>query len=131
MESSEPLGAGLPPSLADAIDRIMANPELISMVASALGKPSEPPPKVSADEAAPQEQEAPSSDSASVLTALPTLLKSAGKGMPENDRTRLLCALKPYVNPHRRDAIDTILRVSQMTELLKHLNLNSSSNQST
>lgn len=123
MDTNQPTGTGLPPSLSDAMERIMANPELISMVASALGKPTptsnQPPPET------PPKKEDPPADATAVLASLPTLLKNVGGKLPENDRTRLLCALKPYVNPHRRDTIDTLLRVSQMTELLQHLNLNS------
>ena len=123
MDTNQPTGTSLPPSLSDAMERIMANPELISMVASALGKPTptsnQPPPET------PPKKEDPPADATAVLASLPTLLKNVGGKLPENDRTRLLCALKPYVNPHRRDTIDTLLRVSQMTELLQHLNLNS------
>ena len=115
--------ADLPPSLSDAIDRIMANPELISMVAATLKKPlaSDEPPK-------PQE-EPPSASSAA--TALPALLSSLGKVPHDNDRSRLLCALKPYVNPHRRQTIETLLQLSQMTELIKHLNPNQFPDKST
>ena len=122
------------PSLSDAIDRIMANPELISMVASALGKP---PPAAAggAKEAHKEEAAAPSSEPSSSnssnpsnpsdsIAALAPILSSlkGGSAAPRDDRSRLLCALKPYVNPTRREAIDTLLRFSQITDLLKHLN---------
>ena len=125
-EKSTPSAEGMP-SLSDAIDRIMANPELISMVASALGKPPpaaattpSPPP----EEPPTEEHAAPASaPSADALAAIAPLLSSLKGGAPslDDDRSRLLCALKPYVNPHRRDAIDTLLRFSKITDLLKHL----------
>lgn len=51
---------------------------------------------------------------------------STGKAPPEGKssaadadrRKKLLAALKPYLSDHRRDAVDSILRVTEMTELL-------------
>ncbi len=115
-----------PPSLSDAIDRIMANPELISMVASALGKtPSSPPPvrEENKEEGPPEPPSATPASADALATLAPILAGLKGTGSPpDDDRSRLLCALKPYVNPTRRDAIDTLLRFSRITELLKHLN---------
>ncbi len=118
------------PALADAIEKIMANPELISAVASALGKAPPPSKEPKAADPIPQSESetvsaTPQSqpDLSSALSLLPLLsgLQNGGPKPPDNDRTRLLCALKPYVNPHRRDTIDTLLRFSGMSELLKLL----------
>ena len=116
---------GTPPALADAIERIMANPELISAVASALGKPT-PPSEKSPEDPPPEETVATAASPelpAAALSFLPLLtgLQKGGGKLPENDRTRLLCALKPYVNPHRRETIDTLLRFSGIEELLRAL----------
>ncbi len=128
MDSFERSDKESPPALADAIEKIMAHPELISAVASALGK-APPTQKESGEAPPPSETEAepvsaaPQPDLNSALTLLPLLsgLQKGGPKPPDNDRTRLLCALKPYVNPHRKDTIDTLLRFSGMTELLKLL----------
>lgn len=122
MASNTPVPSDLPPSLSDAIDRIMANPELISMVAATLKKPTE-----ATEAPKPQEE----SVSAPPSNALPALLSSLGRVPHDNDRSRLLCALKPYVNPHRRQTIDTLMQLSQMTELIKHLNPQQLSDKST
>ena len=112
------------PDLSHAIDQIMAHPEWISMVASALGKSAEP---LGVAEPPEEKEEAPPSsaptDSVAALTPMLSKLSqikpSANGG--RSQRGELLCALKPYVNPHRKDTIDTLLRFSGMTELLKLL----------
>ena len=124
MDAPERQRTDPPPALSSVIDAIMANPELISTVASALGRPitsKAPPPRETPPEAEPVS--APPADLSAALSLFshPSEEKRGAPRLPENDRSRLLCALKPYVNPHRRDAIDTLLRFSQMTELLKLL----------
>lgn len=140
-----------PPSLSDAMEKIMAHPELISMVASVLGAPSaqtaskneaasaetverDEEVEVSADASSavasdavgaslPTEKAAP----AELMTALAPLLSglSGGKGGkkkdPDDPRSCLLRALKPYVSQGRREAIEYMIRISQISDLLKHL----------
>lgn len=66
-----------------------------------------------------------------LLEMLPTLLSSLGghptpgstgrgKG-PMAEREALLCALKPFLSPSRREAVDTVLRVARLGELLQRL----------
>ncbi len=124
MESNQsPLSGGLPDGLSDALSRLMSNPEVMGAVASALGKapPSASAPPTEAAPPAPASAPPPSVDAIATLAPLLAGL-SGGGSPPDNDRTRLLCALKPYVNPKRRDTIDTLLRFSGMTELLGQLN---------
>ena len=49
------------------------------------------------------------------------------KGPPPhhaNDRrTALLCALKPYLSPKRREAIDYITKISKLGDVMKNLKL--------
>jgi hypothetical protein len=113
-----------PPALAEALERVMANPELIRTVAAALGKapPREAPSETEGTPPEATKTSPPSLDSVATLAPLLAGLKGGISKPPEDDRTRLLCALKPYVNPHRRDTIDTLLRFSQIAELLRHLN---------
>ena len=120
MESDEKSIGEAPDPLGDAINRIMANPELIATVAAALGKtpptaPPAPPPK--------KEEASPSSEHEAIATLLPILSGLTGSSAPpENDSARLLHALKPFVSQGRRDAIDTLLRFSRITPILKQLN---------
>ena len=139
-----PESAGAPPSLSDAISRLMENPEIISTVASALGnmsaardQPSDKPDKEA--ESAPVSSEpepSPASPSSHDLSALVSSLAPIMSGLTgaggghtiphksERDsdlkrREELLCALKPYVSDGRREAIDYIIRISRVSELLK------------
>ena len=38
-------------------------------------------------------------------------------------RTALLCALKPYLSPRRREAIDYITKISKLGDVMKNLKL--------
>lgn len=40
------------------------------------------------------------------------------KSLPADQQKKLLAALRPYLNDHRKHAVDNILRVTEMTELL-------------
>lgn len=144
-------GAAAPPPLSDAIARLMAQPELLSMVASALGAPAptaaapsdgETAAEVTPSSAESETKETPpvseestpavSPASASLPDLIATLapLLGGGKGLPtgggghrgkEDDRTCLLRALKPYLSPGRREAIETMIRLSVLSDTLKHL----------
>ena len=132
-----------PPTLSDALDKILANPQLISMMASSLSgimsqaptdqaikqnedssepMPSTPEEKVT-DTATPP-------DMGSVMASLAPLMSSFAKnGSPKGDHNRpndrahdrkaLLCALKPYVSNGRRDAIDYIIRISEISDIIR------------
>lgn len=134
-----------PLQLSDALDRLLANPELLSTVAAAIGAP--PPAEVGGNTINAQkndtnndseeetkkdsEAEAVSTNTHSedISQKLPDLMSNvapviaalSGRGgkQPDDDRTRLLCALKPYVNPHRRDAIDTMVQLARISEVIK------------
>lgn len=125
--SGEEQGA-LPPELEGALNRILEHPEILSAVASAFGKSSQEAPSSSDDSRSPPAQKAATDPSSSLgtLSSLAPLLSGLGKeskGSPdrEDSRSCLLIALKPYVNEHRRQAIDTMLRFSQISELLGHM----------
>ena len=132
--------ANAPLQISDAIDRLLANPELLSTVASAIGVQA--PTSISEkkeNEAADGSEDtvtksdtvsASASDENAIPSKLPELMANAapiiaalsgGKGgkQPDDDRTRLLCALKPYVNSHRRDAIDTMVQIARISEVIK------------
>ena len=129
--------------LSSAIERLMANPELISMVASSLGmskkEPQDSPPgampvaesaPVATPPSVPQASQTSSAESLGVspdaITALAPLLGMlSGKGgasKKDDDRACLLRALKPYVSRGRCEAIDTILQLSRLSEMLRHMN---------
>ena len=120
----------------DAVERLLAHPEWISMVASAIGfspaeegkKESTAEPTETADLA--EKTDPPvSSPIPEALSAFAPLLSSLSKkdGKPlskeQDQRACLLRALKPFVSDGRKDAIEKILRFSQVAELIKYLNL--------
>lgn len=141
MESSEHKtntqeNTGAPLQISDAIDRLLANPELLSSVASAIGVKapksadtekveSEASEKNDADANAKEASraETPSKLPDIMANAAPILAAlsggSPGGKLPDDDRTKLLCALKPYVNPHRQEAIDTIVNLARISEVIK------------
>ena len=53
--------------------------------------------------------------------ALPTLLSSSQRPASDHCRDDLLLALKPFLSPGRCEAVDTILRLSKLGSVLKHL----------
>ena len=138
---------GLPEGLSGAVDQLLAHPEILSMVASALGKggptPNAAPPaateaptqaeaeepvvpsntaEAAAPVAAPSAEPVPAD---LIATLAPILTGLSGKGgiqgRKDDPRACLLRALKPYVNPARREAIDYMIRISQISDLFRQL----------
>ena len=111
------------PDLSEAIEKLLAHPELLSTVASVLGKP--PPDPIESQEQA--ESPAPS-EMPEAISALAPLLSGLSKGgallSPRGDDPRvcLLRALKPYLSAERCEAIDTMIRLSPIAELLQKRN---------
>lgn len=137
-------GGTVPPNFSEMLDKVLSNPEIISTVAAALSKGGEETTAnndesaktldVSEDgeinqEKVKNEGETPSPDIAVMMQRLPEVMKivgpmmsrGGGKGVSKlNDkRTCLLNAIKPYLNPHRCEAIDYIIRFSELSELIK------------
>lgn len=124
--------------IANAMEQVLAHPELISMVASALGasqknaeekKESEPKPEttpaVATAEQTPSSGSETPSEMLAVMAKLSPLLSGLSKGSlgakTDDRRACLLRALKPYVSAGRREAIDYMIGLSQVTDLLKQL----------
>lgn len=134
-------------SLSDAINMLMANPEIISTVASALGNMPQRSENTSktedldvsnvqqtegqeiATDSTATSAAAPTPDLSALISTLSPLMSGLSGGSHSSEKTRndteahrreaLLCALKPYVSEGRRDAIDYIIRISRMSEVLK------------
>lgn len=118
--------SGAPPDLSGAIERILANPELISTVAAALGKapPSQAPSLPTVEEAPPAalaEVPPPAVSPEALATLAPLLsgLSGFGKGGKDDPRICLLRALKPYLSASRCETIDTIIRFSAIGDALQ------------
>lgn len=132
-EASGGLGSATP-DFSKLIDKVLSNPEIITTVASALSQMSaEPADKSTLDESAEVEPEtAPASastdsgyDTEAVMKKLPSMLKllsASAQGVPSDKRSCLLSAIKPYLNPARCEAIDYIIKFSQLSEILRTIN---------
>lgn len=128
-------------ALGDVLNKLMAHPEVLSYVASAIGvdqngsaPTAEPVAEQKVSEASPSVSETAPAVSASVspiesqdaLAALAPLLSGLSKGKSNHGgqkdcRSALLLALKPYVSKGRCEAIDTMIRFSKLTDLFQTL----------
>ncbi len=112
-QSSESSGARNTPPSGDILSSLLSNPELIAKlptiissvkpILDILGKSS--------------------SGSDSVAAAsLPVKSSSATKlDYGSDSRSALLCAMKPYLSPDRRNAVDYIIKLSRLGDILKTL----------
>ena len=141
MEDIKNAGGSSPPQadnaslqISDAIDKLLSNPELLSTVASAIGIS---PPQKSAEEIKAQITSPPKEETETtqknhtaptpeILAAVAPLI-SAFSGKDDilknahDPRSCLLRALKPYMNPHRQEAIDMMIRFSSISEMIKKI----------
>ena len=113
--------------LSGAISKILEHPELIGMIGSVLAsppsvkeEPSEAPTQANASEVA-----AGGGDILKGLAPMLSKLQNASKSISHGDgdhaRECLLVALKPYLSKERCEAIDQMLRISRISEILKNM----------
>lgn len=111
--------------ISGAISRILEHPELIGMIGSVLATPPS-----AKEEASEQPTQANVSNVAAgggdMLRGLAPMLRElqgASKSLPHGDARResLLIALKPYLSKERCEAIDQMLRISRISEILKNM----------
>lgn len=140
-DSTAAVGDGI--QLSAMIDKILANPELIGMVASALG----PIPKGNSakSETAPVSEQSDESESVTadanatenavdaaeklpeLVAAIAPVLSSLKGGSsshltPKGDRRScLLLALKPYLCHERCEAIDYMIKLGRLSEIFRAL----------
>lgn len=100
------------PDLSKIIGLIMENPELISKI-QGLAKGDDAPQPAEKEEVALENSEAAVSASAAANIDLP-----AGLGAREK-RNRLLYAMKPYLSSERAKAIDSMMSVADIIDMIK------------
>ncbi len=107
--------------ISNAFQKILENPEIINTVAAAIGMPS--PTNAAAAEKIDEAHKAPDNEA---MATLAPLLSSISQKSPSSkissNQACLLRALKPYVNPNRCEAIDYIIKISEISQLLKKIN---------
>ncbi|MBR4873953.1 MAG: hypothetical protein IKV00_08970 [Clostridia bacterium] len=118
--------------LADVLGSLMSNEALMSQIAKIVSEADTPPPK----EPTPEQEavSAPLPLDPQIMEKLPEVVAAirpflAGESAPQkpagggasSHRTALLCALKPYLSPRRREAIDYITRISKLGDVMKQM----------
>ena len=108
------------PDLSKIVGLIMENPELIAQIKNLSGIVSDVPEDKNAD-ADTEKTEAPKiSDTAKAAESVSTSAPTYDEGLHSKKRRReLLCALKPFVSKSRSSAIDTMLTLSDVLDVIK------------
>lgn len=122
--------------LQDAVQSILANPAFAKLASELSGgekkeEPSAPQKESAAAQSMPQIPPEMLARLPQMMSAMAPLLSGmqgksdeksdGGKGGDAGDaerRKRLLAALRPYLSSQRKDAIDSILKVTEMTDLI-------------
>ena len=139
MSEQERIGVIGEDSISAAISRLMEHPEIIDAVASALSSATgesniaQAPQQVSTDTAEPKSETVNTPDTPDLAASLMPIISrlgtldlgglkgNGGKGGAGGKHAALLCALKPYLSKNRSDAIDYMLKISQMSEIISKL----------
>ena len=108
--------------LSSALNEIFSNPQMLSAISSLAQSLKS---KESASSATQSENssETPREVSPTANDKLPELLNmlsSNTSSVKQSNRSELLCALKPYLSQSRSDAIDKIIRFSELSSVLKN-----------
>ncbi len=118
--------------LSGIMNMLSGNPELIKMASGILsGLPKAPPPELEDQTLASPAPDVvdippPPSFDPALFAKIAPMLSGQGNGVPSikpspNDERRcaLLQALRPYLSPERREAIDYMLKFSKLTDLMR------------
>ena len=133
MVDTEPMGAINEDSISSAISKLMEHPEIIGAVASALSGTaageSEEAPQATLQNA-PSDAKKDTEGGAELAASLMPIISRLGSlgiggskdgGVKGGKHAALLCALKPYLSKNRSDAIDYMLKISQMSDIISKL----------
>jgi hypothetical protein len=99
------------PDLSKLVQLIMENPELVESI-SKLASTEEVP----AEHTAEVIEKAPQTEPEKAVTATPVMAEPQGK---RERRTRLLSALKPYMSGERARAIDSMISIVDVLDIMK------------
>ena len=113
------------PRIMEALAPVMAEMKAERAAAASAPPASVPPAADAPSSATPAAAEAvtepaaAAATTATAATAAPAgAAASAGKGSPASRRMALLRALSPYLSPERQSALDTVMKVSTLLDLL-------------
>lgn len=100
--------------LSKVIGLIMENPQLIEQIASLTKPKSETPPAV--EEITEQDDEVSAAEEITEAVAQPTYAPVINQ---RNNRAQLLGALKPYVSKERAKAIDSMISIADILDMMR------------
>lgn len=139
MSEQEHIGGIGEDSISAAISRLVEHPEIIGAVASALSSATgdnnipQTPQAVSTNTTEQKNETTAPTDPPDLAASLMPIISrlgtldlgalkgNGGKGGVGGKHAALLCALKPYLSKNRSDAIDYMLKISQMSEIISKL----------
>ena len=116
---------GLPEGISAALNKLLTNPQLMGMIASTINDTSSPNTKkdgssTTDEEASESPQELPTL-SPDVILPLVGKLSQASNSSGRSEQEALLCAIKPYLSPKRCQVIDSIIRISKMSAIVRQI----------
>lgn len=118
---SIPTAGGISQSaLSDGIGAVLRDPQMMAKLPDMIAMLKPLMGNLSASDAAAVAEEKPREpEQVPPSASLPASPSGKGKGCHER-RIALLCALRPYLSPRRREAIDYILRMDKMGKLFRN-----------
>ena len=122
MNDSTPKSNGENEKLSSALNEIFSNPQMLSAISS-MAQSLKSKESASSDTQNENSSETPREVSPTANDKLPELLNmlsSNSSSVRQSNRSELLCALKPYLSQSRSDAIDKIIRFSELSSVLKN-----------
>lgn len=99
------------PDISKIVQTIMANPELVESISKLMASEEE-----SADQAPPKTEEKLPEPKVPSPPEAPAVSEPIGK---RERRTRLLSALKPYMSGERAKAIDSMISIVDVLDIMK------------
>ena len=110
--------------ISSALNEIFSNPQMLSAISSMAqglkNNESTSPDTEKKISQPPQNESKPSEPMTDKISEILNSISSGGTGIHQNRRSELLCALKPYLSQNRSDAIDKIIRFSELSSVFKN-----------
>ena len=104
-----------PPNPADGLGAVLSNPELMAKLPQVMAMLR---PMMEQASAA---QSAQTDSGAAATAATSSALSVSPQKKPTDNRSALLLALKPFLSEDRRNAVDAMLRLSALGDVLRRL----------
>ncbi len=106
------------PDISKIVSLIMENPQLIEQISGLLKSEqrSESEKEATAVEAVAEELPKPDTETSAEASAVPTYTEIPSH---KRNRSQLLCAFKPYVSSERAKAIDSMISIAEILDIMR------------